>query len=85
MVNTHEYVYYHCTKKNKMVKCEEPCIRQEELNRQLSSLIQKVSLPKDWAVEFNRLALQDHGKSAQSLTACVKEKQDKISSFCLKS
>ena len=82
--NTHEYVYYHCTKKNKNVKCAEPCIRQEELNRQLSSLIQKVSLPKDWAVELSRLALQDHGKSAQSLTACVKEKQEKISSLSQK-
>ena len=82
--NVHEYVYYHCTKKNKIVKCEEPCIRQEELNRQLSSLIQKVSLPKDWAVELNRLALQDHGKSAQSLTACVKEKQEKISSISIR-
>ena len=79
--NVHEYVYYHCTKKNKSMKCEEPCIRQEELNRQLSSLIQKVSLPKDWAIELNRLALQDHGKFAQSLTACVKEKQEKISSI----
>ena len=82
--NVHTYTYYHCTKKNKSVKCEEPCIRQEELNRQLSSLIQKVSLPKDWAVELNRLALQDHGKSAQSLTTCVKEKQEKISSISIR-
>ena len=82
--NVHEYVYYHCTKKNKSVKCEEPCIRQEELDKQLSSLIKKVSLPKDWAVELNRLALQDHGKSAQSLTACVKEKQEKISSITIR-
>jgi site-specific DNA recombinase len=82
--NTHEYFYYHCTKKNKLVKCEEPCIRQEILDRQLSSLIQKVSLPKDWAEELNRLALQDHENSAQSLTACVKEKQDKISSISQK-
>src|SRR3989339_164511 len=79
--NVHEYVYYRCTKKNKSVKCEEPCIRQEELNKQLSSLIQKVSLPKDWAEELNHLALQDHGKSAQSLTACVEEKKKKISSL----
>ena len=76
--NVHEYIYYHCTKKNKMVKCPEPCIRQEELDNQLSSLIQKVSLPKNWAIELNRLALQDHKNSSQSLTACVKEKQEKI-------
>ncbi|KKU07021.1 MAG: hypothetical protein UX10_C0017G0020, partial [Candidatus Magasanikbacteria bacterium GW2011_GWA2_45_39] len=44
--NIHEYVYYHCTKKSKL-KCPEPCIRQEELDRQLSSLIQKFSLRPD--------------------------------------
>ena len=53
-------------------------LRSEKLDEQLSSLIQKVSLPKDWAEELNRLALQDHGKSAQSLTACVKESETKI-------
>jgi site-specific DNA recombinase len=77
--NVHEYVYYHCTKKNKNVKCSQPCIREEELDRQLSSLIQKVSLPKDWAEELNRMALDEHKNSAQSLTACVKEKETKIS------
>jgi len=76
--NVHEYVYYHCTKKNKNIKCPEPCIREKELDRQLSSLIQKVSLPKDWAEELDRLALQDHKTSAQSLTACVKEKEIKL-------
>ncbi|MBI3273576.1 MAG: recombinase family protein [Candidatus Colwellbacteria bacterium] len=29
--NEHHYVYYHCTKKNKAIKCTEPCIREEEL------------------------------------------------------
>src|SRR3989344_8854174 len=48
---------------------------------QRNFLIQKVSLPKDWAVELNRLALQDHKNSAPSLTACVKEKKKKISSL----
>src|SRR3989338_3921274 len=44
--NVHEYIYYQCTKKSKL-KCPEPCIRQEELDRQLSSLIQKFSLRQD--------------------------------------
>ena len=82
--NIHEYIYYHCTKKNKSVKCEEPCIRQEELSNQLSSIIQKVSLPKDWAEELNRMALDDHKNSAQSLTACVKEKEEKIQNIKIK-
>ena len=54
-------------------------LRSEKLDEQLSSLIQKVSLPKDWAEELNRLALQDYKNSAPSLTACVKEKEIKLS------
>lgn len=82
--NTHNYTYYHCTKKNKTVKCNEPCICQENLDQQLSSLIQKVSLPKDWAEELDRMALEEHKNSAQSLTACVKEKEARISAISQK-
>ncbi|MDP1760056.1 MAG: recombinase family protein, partial [Candidatus Woesebacteria bacterium] len=82
--NVHNYTYYHCTKKRKDIKCPEPCIRQEELDRQLSSLIQKVSLPKDWAEELLKMANKDFQNSAQSLTACVKEKEEKISSLSKK-
>ena len=76
--NVHEYTYYRCTKKRKDFHCPESAVREEEMDRQLSSLIQKVSLPKDWAEELNRMALENHGESAQSLTACVKEKKTKI-------
>ncbi len=79
--NVHNYVYYRCTKKRKDFKCPEMSLRSEKLDEQLSSLIQKVSLPKDWAEELNRMALEDHKNSAQSLTACVEEKQEKISSL----
>ena len=79
--NVHNYTYYHCTKKSKTIKCPEPCIREEELNRQLSSLIKSVSLPQDWAVELNRLALQDHKKSAQSNSAFVEEVKKEIKSI----
>ncbi|MBI3589637.1 MAG: hypothetical protein HY093_04480 [Candidatus Liptonbacteria bacterium] len=60
------------------MKCKEMSLRSEKLDEQLSSLIQKASLPKDWAEELNRLALQDHKNSAPSLTACVKEKEIKL-------
>ena len=63
------------------MKCPEMSLRSEEVDKQLSSLIQKVSLPKDWAEELNRLALQDYKNSAPSLTACVDEKKEKISSL----
>jgi len=75
--NIHEYVYYHCTKKSKL-KCPEPCIRQEELDRQLSSLIQKVSLPADWAEKLNARLEKDKAKSAQSVSAFVQTSQERI-------
>ena len=77
--NVHHYVYYRCTKKSKTIKCPEMSLRSEKLDKQLSSLIKKVSLPKDWAEELNRLALQDYKNSAPSLTASVKEKETKLS------
>jgi len=82
--NVHEYTYYRCTKKSKLMKCPEMSLRSEQLDEQLSSLIKKVSLPKDWAEELNRMALEEHGNSAQSLTACVKEKEERISAVSLK-
>ena len=79
--NVHEYTYYRCTKKRKDFQCKESAVREKELDRQLSSLIQKVSLPKDWAEELLKMAKNEHGESAQSLTACVKDKEEKISSL----
>jgi site-specific DNA recombinase len=79
--NVHYYVYYRCTKKSKVMKCKEMSLRSEKLDEQLSSLIQKVSLPKDWAEELNRMALEENKNSAPSLTACVEEKKKKISSI----
>ena len=59
-------------------------LRSEVLDKQLSSLIQKVSLPKDWAEELLKMAEKDFKNSAQSNFASVKEKQNKISSLSQK-
>ena len=82
--NVHEYTYYRCTKKRKDMKCAESAVREKEMDRQLSSLIKSVSLPKDWAVELNRMALEEHGQSALPLGACMKEKQEAISALTVK-
>ena len=39
--------YYHCTKRK--IKCFQKYVREEELTKQISKYIQKVSLPDDWA------------------------------------
>ena len=76
--NVHDYIYYHCTKKNKAIKCPEPCIRQEELDKQISSLLQKVSLPQDWAEKLLARLEIDKAKSAQSCAAFVQKSQERI-------
>ena len=77
--NVHEYTYYRCTKKRKDFHCKESAVREVELDRQLSSLIKKVSLPKDWAEELLKMAEKDFNNSAPSLTASVKEKENRLS------
>ena len=74
----HFYTYYHCTKKSKTQKCPEPCIRQEPLDAQISSLLQKVSLPQDWADYLNMRLEKDKVESAQSVSALVSENEKRI-------
>ena len=76
--NIHEYVYYHCSRKSKTIKCKEPCIRQEVLDKQISSLLQKVSLPPDWAEKLLARLEINKTKSAQSCAVFVQEAQTKI-------
>ena len=71
------HIYYRCTKKGK-VRCSQPYTREEELDRQLSSLIQKVSLPADWAEKLLQMAKTDKEKSAQPVFAFVLESQNTI-------
>ena len=76
--NEHYYTYYHCTHKSKTTKCNEPCIRQEVLDKQISLLLQKFSLKKDWAEELNKILEKDKTKTSQSFTAFVQENKSRI-------
>ncbi len=80
----HFYIYYHCTKKSKTLKCPEPCIRQESLDEQISSLLQKVSLPQDWADYLNKRLEKDKVESAQSVSAFVEKNQKMITDITAK-
>ena len=82
--NEHYYTYYHCTKKNKLIKCKEPCICQEILDKQISSLLQKFSLKNDWVEELNKMLERDKTKTVQSFTAFVQETQSKIKEISAK-
>ncbi len=77
------HVYYRCTKKGKQ-KCSQPYLREEALNKQLSSLIQKVSLSQDWAEKLLEMVNADQEKSAQSTSVFVQEARGKIKTISLK-
>ncbi|MBI3442330.1 MAG: recombinase family protein [Candidatus Sungbacteria bacterium] len=82
--NIHNYTYYHCTKKSKTMKCPEPCIREEELDRQLSEMIQRVALPEEWANELLKMAEQDKQEIAHSSAAIVQETRTEIQTISQK-
>ncbi|MBI2599762.1 recombinase family protein [Candidatus Daviesbacteria bacterium] len=72
------YIYYRCTKKSKVVKCNQPFIRQEDLDRQLSDNIATVSLRQDWADKMlDKLSVEEKDV-AQSCRSFVGEKQAEI-------
>jgi len=75
--NTHQYVYYRCTKKS-AVRCAQPYVREEALDFQLSELLARFVLPPEWAEELNRMADKDAQDATQTTAASVQEMRAKI-------
>jgi DNA invertase Pin-like site-specific DNA recombinase len=73
-----DHVYYRCTKKSKTKICNQPYTREEDLNEQLSSMIQKVSLRQDWARQVLKMLDKEKEDNAQSCFAFAQQNQDKI-------
>ncbi len=57
--NVHVYVYYRCTRKSKTVRCVEPHIRAEELDKQLSALLLCYAMPTAWTDKLRELMSKD--------------------------
>ena len=75
------HVYYRCSKKSKTIKCSEPFIREEELNRQLSAEMQKVILPENWAKQLYQMLAKDEQNIAQSSAVLLQGLQEGIKSI----
>ena len=82
--NQHFYIYYHCTHKSKTIKCNQPCVRQEVLNKQISTILQKFSLKQDWAEELTARLEKDKNKSAQTFDAFVQDNKKRIAEIQIK-
>ena len=77
------YIYYRCTKKKQT--CDEKYIREEALVEQMKSVIQKVSIPDDWAdnmlaeLDREKASIQNEGVSfVQNLKSRKAEVEQKI-------
>ena len=50
---THKYIYYHCTKKRKALKCSQKTIRDNELEKQVLEILNAIEIIPDfrtWAI-----------------------------------
>ncbi len=79
--NTHEYVYYRCTKKRKDIKCLEPAVTQKDLAEQLSSLLAEYAMPTAWASKLEEMLLKDEQQANQASGLFVANAQTKIVSL----
>ena len=77
------HIYYRCTKKKQT--CNEKYLREEALVEQMKSVIQKVSIPDDWAdnmlaeLDREKESIQNEGVSfVQNLTMRRAEVEQKI-------
>ena len=81
---TATYIYYRCTRKSKTIPCREPFIREENLDRQLSDILQTVSLPTDWAAKMQEKLKIEEADVAQSSRAVLVDKQQELSNITAK-
>ncbi len=79
--NVHEYVYYRCSRKSKVMKCTEPAITKPELTTQLTDILQGYALPKSWAVELETMLGKDEKQAEQSSGVFISEAQERISNL----
>ena len=80
--NKHFYTYYHCSKKSKIQKCSESCIRGEELERQLSAKLNEYIMPKELATKFfEMLDIEEemNKHTANEIVLELKEEEQNIS------
>lgn len=69
--NVHHYIYYHCIKRSRFIKCPEPGIRSEKLDRQLSGMLRRFSLKENWTKKLMVLLDTDRKETVESyLTFC---------------
>ena len=76
--NCSHFNYYRCTKKNKVIKCLQPHIREEDLDNKLITLLKKYALRNDWAIKMNKKLDLEEKDIAQSSFSVISLKRKEI-------
>ncbi len=82
--NLNEWYYYHCSRKSKTIKCLEPVIRQEELDRQVSAILKQFTLPESWATELEGVLKKDEQEVLKTSNELIEEIRIEIQSISIK-
>jgi site-specific DNA recombinase len=75
------HTYYRCTRKSKKVRCTEPFVRGEELERQLGVMLAAFSLDPAWADDMIRLLEKERKDAAQSVRLFIDEKRQRVAAI----
>ena len=78
------HIYYRCTRKNRVQRCTQPFIREEDLNTQITALLKPYSLRSDWADEMLKRVKEEKKEAAQSAARVVAGKRDEIDKINLR-
>ena len=79
--NTHEYIYYRCTRKHKTITCKEPPVTEPDLAAQLSDILQGYALPESWAKQLETMLAEDERKLTKTSGVFVASAQTRLASL----
>ena len=77
--NVHQYIYYRCTKKKG--DCSQPYVREEILAADLSAILTRYTMPKDWTQELLKMADEDEKKSSHATATFAHGLREQVSDF----
>jgi site-specific DNA recombinase len=79
------HTYYRCSKKNRATTwCQQPYVREEVLDAEITALLKPYSLRSDWADEMLSRVKEDKKESAQSAAQVIAGKRGEIEKINLR-
>ena len=77
--NIHEYLYYRCSRKSKVIDCKESYVREEVLVDEINKTLSTYAMPSPWAKEFGLLMKEDEKKAEQESSILIDDLRNKVS------